>query len=290
MNSYHLKSIFFAFILYFSFIPFANAVTSIVVLNSKQANDGLLLIQGDVLRTIKSRLSRTGYPVEDELGFLSKTGFERNTIHKDSLLKNPTRLRSTNNRFQLIFIETLLQNRQLRISAEIYSSAAQSFIASWSMPVTKLDVPNNCDLSCIRLAASKQIEQTADGLAFSLTKILQMPSGVTGSQGNDIAAVEIELLDFTSIEKVELLDLMTNEFPQFYRISKTRTIGPFHSMTYHSSAPMNKLHKWLVVSLKQIGLDPDKDVEIIFSNERIQMKKTSIYVEGRNNGNSNRFN
>ena len=43
-------------------------------------------------------------------------------------------------------------------------------------------------------------------------------------------------------------------------------------MTYHSSAPMNKLHKWLVVSLKQIGLDPDQDVEIIITNERIQMK------------------
>lgn len=290
MRPNHLKQIFLVFILFFSCAPVANAASSIVVLNTEQATDELSLIQSDVLRIIKSRLSRTGYPVDDEMGFLSKTGFEKNTLRKDSLLKNPNRLRSTNNRFQLVFIETLLQNRQLRISAEIYSSAAQSFIASWSMPVTNLVAPNNCDLSCIRLSASEQIEQTADSLAFSLTKILQMPSGATGSQGDDIAAVDIELLDFTSIEKVELLDLMTNEFPQFYRISKTRTIGPLHLMTYHSSAPMNKLHKWLVVSLKQIGLDPDQDVEIIITNERIQMKKTNIYVEGRNSGNSARFN
>jgi len=286
----YFKSVFLAFIFFFSCAASANAASSIVVLNSEQANNELSLIQGDVLRIIKSRLSRSGHPIEDEMVFLSKTGFEESTLHRDSLLKNPNRLRSTNNRFQLLFIETLLQNRQLRISAEIYSSAAQSFIASWSMPVTKLDVPNNCDLTCIRISASGQIEQTADGLASSLTKILQMPSGATGSQGDDIAAVEIELIDFTSIEKVELLDLMTNEFPQFYRVSKTRTIGPHHLLTYHSSAPMNKLHKWLVVSLKQIGLNPDQDVEMTITNERIQMKKMNIFVEGRNKGNSARFN
>jgi hypothetical protein len=61
-------------------------------------------------------------------------------------------------------------------------------------------------------------------------------------------------------------------------------------MTYHSSAPMNKLHDWLIVSLKQIGLDPVKDVQIVITNGKIYIKKMNIFSEKKNIGNSARFN
>ena len=66
-------------------------------------------------------------------------------------------------------------------------------------------------------------------------------------------------------EKLQLLDLMTNEFPKFYRVSKTRIYGPRHTLTYHSSANLMDLHKWILVSLKQIGLTPNIDFDLIIS-------------------------
>ena len=270
--------------------PLANASSSLVVLKSHEVTGSLSLIQDDILRIIKSRLSRSGYPVRDEPSFLAETGFRKSSLQKDQLLKNPSRLRLTNDRFQLVFVETIFQKETLRISAEIYSSAAQSFVTSWSMPVTTLNIPVNCDFLCIRMEASDQIEQTADSLADALSTILQLPSGTTDNQGEEIAAIEMELLDFSNSEKIELIDLMTNEFPHFFRISKTRTVGARHMMTYHSSAPLNKLHKWLLVSLKQIGLNPEQDVKMTIANGQIYLKKTNIFVEGRNRGNSERFN
>ena len=290
MYSLNLKRIFIAFLFILISGSAARSAPSVIVLNSDESLNQLLPIQQDILRTIKSRLSRIGFNVLDEKFFLKEFGFQKNTIQRDRLLDSSNQLRSAGARFQLIFIETILQNKNLRISAEVYSSAAQSFIFSWSMPVTELRVSNNCNLNCIRLTANAQIEQTADGLADAISKLLELPTGATDKAGNDIAKIEIELLDLSPIEKIQLVDLMTNEFPHFYRVSKVRTNGPRHTMTYHSSAPMNKLHDWLIVSLKQIGLDPVKDVQIVITNDKIYIKKMNIFSPKKNIGNSARFN
>ena len=290
MNSPNLKHLFIALLLVLISTSVVRSATSVVVLNSNNSQIQLLPIQEDIARTVKSRLSRIGYNILDEKVFLKNFGLPRNTIQRDVLLDSSKQLRVPDARFQLIFVETLLQEKNLRISAEVYSSAAQSFIFSWSMPVTKLRVSNNCDFDCIRLSANSQIEQLADGLAEAIGKLLEMPTGSTDREGNDIAKIDIELLDLLPDEKIQLLDLMTNEFPNFYRISKTRINGPRHTMTYHSSAPLNKLHHWLIVSLKQIGLNPVNDVQIIITSNKIYIKKINIFSKRNNRGNSTRFN
>ena len=115
--------------------------------------------------------------------------------------------------------------------------------------------------------------------------------GVTDESGKTIAAIEIELIDFTENEKLQLLDLMTNEFPKFYRVSKTRIYGPRHSLTYHSSANLMDLHKWILVSLKQIGLTPNIDFDLIISAGRIDIRKNNIMLVPKNQtGDTLRFN
>ena len=91
----------------------ARSAPSLVVLNSDESKIQLLPIQQDIVRTIKSRLSRIGFNILDEKFFLKEFGFQKNTIQRDRLLDSSNQLRSAVARFQLIFIETILQNKNL---------------------------------------------------------------------------------------------------------------------------------------------------------------------------------
>jgi hypothetical protein len=131
----------------------------------------------------------------------------------------------------------------------------------------------------------------AEEIGDVIGRLLTRETGITDNKGQTIAAIEVELIDFTDEEKLQLIDLMTHEFPDFYRVSKTRIYGPRHTLTYHSSATMLDLHKWIVVSLKQIGLNPTEDVDLKVSTGRIDIRKTNIMIRPQTrSGNSARFN
>ena len=231
-----------------------------------------------------------GYTILNKTKKLQALGIIENSVTRNSLLQSNA-IRIAADEVIILFTNVMVSRNKIRVSAEAYSVAAQSFILSWSLPSEELYVPENCDEACLRINNDRLISRLGEEIGDSIGKMLARENGVTDESGQTIAAIEIELIDFTENEKLQLLDLMTNEFPKFYRVSKTRIYGPRHTLTYHSSANLMDLHKWILVSLKQIGLTPNVDFDLIISAGRIDIRKNNIMLVPKNQtGDTLRFN
>ena len=276
-----------AFIYYFILAQASEARTNLLIVDESQQYQG---IGKDFSEAAKTRLSRMGYTILNKTKKLQALGIIENSVTRNSLLQSNA-IRIAADEVIILFTNVMVSRNKIRVSAEAYSVAAQSFILSWSLPSEELYVPENCDEACLRINNDRLISRLGEEIGDSIGNMLARENGVTDESGQTIAAIEIELIDFTENEKLQLLDLMTNEFPKFYRVSKTRIYGPRHTLTYHSSANLMDLHKWILVSLKQIGLTPNIDFELIISAGRIDIRKNNIMLVPKNQtGDTLRFN
>ena len=276
-----------AFISYFILAQASEARTNLLIVDESQQYHG---IGKDFSEAAKTRLSRMGYTILNKTKKLQALGIIENSVTRNSLLQSNA-IRIAADEVIILFTNVMVSRNKIRVSAEAYSVAAQSFILSWSLPSEELYVPENCDEACLRINNDRLISRLGEEIGDSIGNMLARENGVTDESGQTIAAIEIELIDFTENEKLQLLDLMTNEFPKFYRVSKTRIYGPRHTLTYHSSANLMDLHKWILVSLKQIGLTPNVDFDLIISAGRIDIRKNNIMLVPKNQtGDTLRFN
>ncbi len=276
-----------ASICYFILAQASEARTNVLIVDESQQYRG---IGKDFSEATKTRLSRMGYTILNKTKKLRALGIIENSVTRTSLLQSNA-IRIASDEVIILFTNVMVSRNKIRVSAEAYSVAAQSFILSWSLPSEELYVPENCDEACLRISNDRLISRLGEEIGDSIGKMLARENGVTDESGQTIAAIEIELIDFTENEKLQLLDLMTNEFPKFYRVSKTRIYGPRHTLTYHSSANLMDLHKWILVSLKQIGLTPNIDFDQIISAGRIDIRKNNIMLVPKNQtGDTLRFN
>ena len=276
-----------AFICYFILAQASEARANLLIVDESQQYQG---IGKDFSEAAKTRLSRMGYTILNKTKKLQALGIIENSVTRNSLLQSNA-IRIAADEVIILFTNVMVSRNKIRVSAEAYSVAAQSFILSWSLPSEELYVPENCDEACLRISNDRLISRLGEEIGDSIGKMLARENGVTDESGQTIAAIEIELIDFTENEKLQLLDLMTNEFPKFYRVSKTRIYGPRHTLTYHSSANLMDLHKWILVSLKQIGLTPNIDFDLIISAGRIDIRKNNIMLVPKNQtGDTLRFN
>ena len=129
-----------------------------------------------------------------------------------------------------------------------------------------------------------------DTLGNSLAQLLQRPTGASASDGQLITILEVEIIDFESNEIIELIDLMRNEFPGFEKITKIRQNGPRYQMLYHTTADRQKLVTWIDVSLAEIGLEVDQDVQRIVTERRIDIRKFAAIIQKRPTGNTAKYN
>ncbi|MGB2463195.1 MAG: hypothetical protein ACPIEU_10630, partial [Candidatus Puniceispirillaceae bacterium] len=108
--------------------------------------------------------------------------------------------------------------------------------------------------------------------------------------GNAIAILEVELIDLGAEERVQLLDLMRNEFPGFVDITRSQTSGPRQRLRYHTTADLDRLGEWIMVSLAEIGLDVGEDVQFVMTGNHIDIRRISTGNRKGTTGNRVKFN
>ena len=61
-------------------------------------------------------------------------------------------------------------------------------------------------------------------------------------------------------------------------------------MQYHTTADRQKLVTWIDVSLAEIGLEVDQDVQRIVTENRIDIRKFAAIIQKRPTGNAAKYN
>lgn len=243
--------------------------------------------------TLKSRLSRSGVAVRDDIALLNSIGINLDSNKRFVLKKSHALAQQAGNAI-LVFVDAAAvakdSSYELRLGAELYSTASKSFLASWSVPNNTVIIPNNCDEDCAINLLVIEIDRMADTLGSSLVHLLKRPTGASDSDGNVVAILDVDIIDFTSDEVIQLIDLMRNEFPGFVDITRAQSSGPRYRMLYHTTADLQKLGTWVDISLEEIGLVVNEDVQRTITEQRIDIRKLDAATQKSSIGNTLKYN
>ena len=108
--------------------------------------------------------------------------------------------------------------------------------------------------------------------------------------GNTINKVEFDLVNFNQEKQARFIDLLVNEFPGFLKIVNMQQAGPHIRFGYLSEAPNEKLQKWISISLRDIGINPETGADIMVKPGAIQIVLTTMNKSRGSIGNPLKYN
>jgi len=276
---------------------------SVVTAAAATAEDTIIVIptvnsdvQSHAAVTVGSRLSRSGFRVTSPEALLQSLNMGP-VISRPNLLARGGDIVAAVGKAIIVLIDleitetgTRPPGYEIRLSSEIYAPSSQQLVASWAVPNTTLVSPTPCAAACQAMTLRTEIERMADTLGESLVFLLQEPGGTLAGAGSAIAVLQVELIDLSAEERVQLLDLMRNEFPGFVDITRSQTSGPRQRLRYHTTADLDRLGEWIMVSLAEIGLDVGEDVQFVMTGNRIDIRRISVVNRKGTTGNQVKFN
>ena len=161
---------------------------------------------------------------------------------------------------------------QIQLSASVHLSSTGELKTAWTSPKQKISLQPQCQGECRDDLTKQALDSLAIGLSSTLATLLSHdPSGTPTPDGERLYSVMVLDLDLQS--ERQLIDIMINEFPQFRDVGNTQRQGTMTSFKYWTAAREDRLLEWLSIALASLDLTVDKDVELIITEDTIQLKK-----------------
>jgi hypothetical protein len=279
----------------FSMISASHATTQIIVYQEPAPSKKVAALADIAADAFKSRLNRMNFIVLDTAIVSRKVGINANSASRNDILARLSSIRSNYGDVLIIFLQSQLhlpasQNAYLQSNATVVSSATESHIISSSVDGEGFLLPHDCDLDCSQILGTRASRQIAETLAMRIGKLLKNPSGSMANTGNPVNKVEFDLVNFNQDKKARFIDLLINEFPGFLKIVNMQQAGPHIRFGYLSEAPNEKLQKWISISLRDIGINPETGADIMVKPGAIQIVLTTTNKSRGSVGNPLKYN
>ena len=273
----------------------SHAITQIIVYQDPATNNktaGLADVASDAF---KSRLNRMNFMVLDTATVSRKVGISTIGASRDEVLARLSSIRSNYGDVLIIFLQSRLhlpasRNAYLQSNATVVSSVTESQIVSSSVDGEGFLLPHDCDLDCSQILGTRASRQIAETLAMRIGKLLNSPSESMADTVNTINKVQFDLVNFNQDKQARFIDLLVNEFPGFLKIVNMQQTGPHIRFGYLSEAPNEKLQKWISISLRDIGINPETGADIMVKPGAIQIVLTTVNKSRGSIGNPLKYN
>ncbi len=173
---------------------------------------------------------------------------------------------------------------QVRITGDIFDVASNRFLGSWEAPRMEFPAPANCSDFCIEEVVGDKARDVAAQVGDVLRKKLAyLTDGAAGAaqgagvansgQGGLVNTYQVVFQNFSTVELLQITDVMETEFPQFQSARAPQGDTTKATYAYLSKAPANKLFKWMNILLMDMGLNPDSQVKIVMDDRKITLDK-----------------
>ncbi len=273
----------------------SHATTQIVVYQEPANNNKAAGLADVAADAFKSRLNRMNFIVLDTATVSRKVGIRTNGASRGEVLARLSSIRSNYGDVLIIFLQSRLhlpasRNAYLQSNATVVSSVTESQIVSSSVDGEGFLLPHDCDLNCSQILGTRASRQIAETLAIRIGKLLNSPSGSMANNSNPINKVEFDLVNFNQDKQARFIDLLVNEFPGFLKIVNMQQAGPHVRFGYLSEAPNEKLQKWISISLRDIGINPETGADIMVKPGAIQIVLTTMNKSRGSIGNPLKYN
>ncbi len=284
----------------------AQAGTNIRVLVMGEDSDPRSVIRTSdifkrVLAELKGSVQRHGFRMVDEemiavdLGWRITTRRPKTELIQAAKLANASGTAANHVRAMMTFsIHAFKQDAgfanvvQTRIDGEIYDVMTNQFLGTFELPRAKYSAPADCNAACISEVVGDKAREIATSLGDVLGKKLAHLSptpGVAGGGGGApvhagassghgmVSTYTLELRNFPTREAMEIIGVMSSEFPGYSSHNVLETTSAVRKYEYVTTAKAAKLHEWLSILLMDMGADPDKNAEIQVSGGKIRVDR-----------------
>ena len=244
--------------------------------------------------SLSSHLNQKGYISKDGNGYYKEI-LNEDVDSFQKIIKNYDFLNQklTTELFIIVkFNYRKINNRKSKIyiSSDIFNSQTKNLINSWSSPIKILDYSLDCDQICRKLLVTETSILLSESLGESISNILNYQSSDVKNYYKVSKKYNFKLSNFLQRDVIYLTDIMVNEFPGFIKLNNEENFGKQAKWTYYSSSELNKLKKWLVISLADINLNLDQDYELIVSENNFLIRKFPTFGAKGSKGNVGKFN
>lgn len=184
-----------------------------------------------------------------------------------------------------------------RIDGEMYDVLTNQFLGTFELPRAQYPAPADCNDACISEVVGDKAREIATSLGEILGKklaYLAPPPGASGSTGGApvgsgiastghgmMSTYTLEMQHFDARETAEIIGVMSSEFPGYSSHNVLEQTSAVRKYEYVTTATAAKLHEWLTVLLIDMGLNPDREVEIVQNGNHLRLYK--IVVPNRSN-------
>jgi hypothetical protein len=229
-----------------------------------------------VLAELKESMHRKGFRLVDEEFVAAELGWritERRPkielVQAMKLANNSGKAHLSSRAMMLFRIHTNnkkldFANRvEVRIDGELYDGLTNEFKGAFEIPRSAYSAPDDCNSRCI----SEVVGDHAREIAISLGDVMAVklayisPSLQNGSVGGSSTGREttytIKFKRFNTTEVMEIMHVMSNEFPGYKSHELLKKAPSVSSYEYLTTAKVTKLDKWMNILLMDLGLTPD---------------------------------
>ncbi len=250
-----------------------------------------------IIAKVKSQLQRQGFTVKDDdyiaadLGMTFHDRMSKRDIVEAVKMMNQS---SSRNKIRaLALVRVMGRSQQLsfanavnvRLEGEVYDVLSNRYIGSFDTPVKKFSAPSDCDMPCAIQVISRETGSLADDLGSALSRKLghfvdnrqistDTPNSSSSSSNSYTGSSDeyvFNLVGFNTEEALEILRVMSREFPGYKSHDLISRGNRQWSYEYRSKASFAKLEKWINILLLDMGYNPDQEVDIRFSNNQFTL-------------------
>jgi hypothetical protein len=188
---------------------------------------------------------------------------------------------------------------KLTLSGNVYDAVAQRHISKFGPYTESFTGPAECGPLCVqdvgRPLANKVAAMAGDEARrelAELTKGIPLYAGImtpeTGSRSPSGAGARAENVpglvttyaihfeNFDTNEVLEVIDVMEGEFPEFVRGGEMEGTPYRGTYGYVSRATGQKMYRWMIILVMDMGMDPDLDVMVIKDGTHITLRKLEV--------------
>lgn len=279
---------------FFTPLSASHANSQIVVFDAPATSSGAVSgLAKTAADAFQSRLNQMNFIVLDHVILSRKAGITGGS--RAEVLSRLPAIRSHYGDVLIIFLQSQLhlpanRNAYLQSNATVISSATASQVVSSHVNGDGFLLPRNCDTDCAQILGTRAARQIAETLAMRIGKLISSPSGAMADAGDPINKVQIDLVNFNQSQRTQFIDLIVNEFPGFLKIVNMRHAGPHTRFAYYSEASNIKLQKWIDISLRDIGINPESGADVRVKPGTIQIVLTAAGTGRGSTGNPLKYN
>jgi hypothetical protein len=186
---------------------------------------------------------------------------------------------------------------KLTLSGNVYDAVAQRHVSKFGPYTKSITGPAECGPLCVqdvgRPLANQVAAMAGDEARRELAELtkgmplyasLMVPeagsetSSIAGSDGVPglITTYAIHFENFKTEEVLEVIDVMEAEFPEFVRGGELEGTPYRGTYGYDSRATGQKMYRWMIILVMDMGMDPDLDVIVIKDGTHITLRKLDV--------------